>query len=552
MIPSRRSLEKRVERVERMLADVHAQLGLPQAGAEPRSGEGAEAPEGPDRWAHEGEQWMGRVGIGLLFLGLVYLFNYSIEQGWITPAVRVAAGLAIGGALLALGLRLEAGRPSYSRILLAGALAVFYVTGFAAFQLYALVSHAGAFAYMSAVTLLGLWLARRQDHPSLAIVGALGGFATPFLLRSGAEPVVELTVYASLVIGWTAVLYALRGWRTLVWTYLAGGLAVLAVAASSAVGGERWVVQGGLALAWLLGDALPFAREAARPGAHAGERRWRLPLTLELRALGVGATTTVLLLTDRMWELADPVSGALFLAAAALHAAIGRFAEARPNAVGRTSLAVAAALCAEGTFLLLDDPLVVAALAAEAYLFVRLARQRRWSGLRWVGHAVFAYLALDFVEGAIRGPRVAFDPLALFQLLGIALALAASLHLWRRSTAWTYRVVCHLLLLAWLAVEIEPLPVGTGMVTVAWGSYGAALLVLALRPREGRRDPGLQLVAYSALALTVLKLLTLDLARVDVVWRILLFLGLGAAFLGLSFLFKRGEGMEGREGTEAA
>lgn len=35
------------------------------------------------------------------------------------------------------------------------------------------------------------------------------------------------------------------------------------------------------------------------------------------------------------------------------------------------------------------------------------------------------------------------------------------------------------------------------------------------------------------------KLLVVDMAQVDVIWRILLFMGFGAAFLGLSYLIKR-------------
>ena len=44
----------------------------------------------------ESEYWLNKIGIGLLLLGVAFLFKYSIDQGWITPAVRVGFGLAIG------------------------------------------------------------------------------------------------------------------------------------------------------------------------------------------------------------------------------------------------------------------------------------------------------------------------------------------------------------------------------------------------------------------------------------------------------------------------
>ncbi|MBV9773588.1 MAG: DUF2339 domain-containing protein, partial [Gemmatimonadetes bacterium] len=278
------SLEERVARLERMVAELHAQLAsrpapVPSVPVPSVPEPLAPAPEDRTRpsparddvaaapraaraevWAHHSEQWLGRVGLGLLFLGLVYLFNYSIEQGWITPVVRVAVGLLIGSVLLAFGLRLERTRRSYSQLLLAGALAVFYVTGFAASQLYLLVSYGVALAFMTGVMVLGLTLARRQDHPSLASLGALGGLATPLLLHRESAAVVELSVYGALVVVWTGALYWLRGWPSLLWTYAVGGVAALSIAAEHATGGERWIVQGSLLLTWALGAVMPFVR----------------------------------------------------------------------------------------------------------------------------------------------------------------------------------------------------------------------------------------------------------------------------------------------------
>ena len=69
----------------------------------------------------ESEYWLNKIGIGLLLLGVVFLFKYSIDQGWITPAVRVGFGLAIGIILLAVGLRLHSSRRHFSQVLLGAA-----------------------------------------------------------------------------------------------------------------------------------------------------------------------------------------------------------------------------------------------------------------------------------------------------------------------------------------------------------------------------------------------------------------------------------------------
>ncbi|HEV2150228.1 MAG TPA: DUF2339 domain-containing protein [Longimicrobiaceae bacterium] len=558
--PRPADLEARMSRLEAAVEDLQQAVRRIEAATAPGAASPALAPavpaaaaapapvSRPEVWAHQSEQWLGRVGLGLLFLGLVYLFNFSIEQGWITPVVRVAIGLLIGGVLLGVGLRLQRTRRSYSQILLAGALAVFYVTGFAASQLYLLVSYGAAFAYMAGVMALGLVLARRQDHPSLASLGALGGFATPLLLHRESTAVVELSVYGALVVVWSGALYWLRGWPSLLWTYAVGGVAALSIAANHATGEERWVVQGSLLLIWVLGAGLPFARGIMRADRR-GQRFWGMvPLSLQLRVLGVGITSAVLFLTAEMWELRRVESGGLFLLAALLFASLAWGGTRTPNRIARAAGPVAATLLATGTFLVLEDAaLRTAVLSLEALLFVYAGSRRRLAGVEWVGHSLFGVLTLYLLADGLARQQEAFDALAFAHILQIVLMLAATR--WRSAprtgllpappqTAWVYRIAAHALFLLWLATEIGPLSSGSGWVTLAWGAYGAALILLSMRLGDGAAMVGLQLVAFSALALAVGKLVIVDLGRVPMLWRILLFMGFGGGFLGLSSVFK--------------
>jgi uncharacterized membrane protein len=43
--------------------------------------------------------WISRVGIGLLLLSVVFLFDYAVDRGWLTPPIRVAFGLLLGTSL---------------------------------------------------------------------------------------------------------------------------------------------------------------------------------------------------------------------------------------------------------------------------------------------------------------------------------------------------------------------------------------------------------------------------------------------------------------------
>ena len=41
-----------------------------------------------------GAYWLNRIGIALLLFGVLFLFKYSIDNGWLKPWIRVAFGLA--------------------------------------------------------------------------------------------------------------------------------------------------------------------------------------------------------------------------------------------------------------------------------------------------------------------------------------------------------------------------------------------------------------------------------------------------------------------------
>jgi uncharacterized membrane protein len=71
-------------------------------------------------------------------------------------------------------------------------------------------------------------------------------------------------------------------------------------------------------------------------------------------------------------------------------------------------------------------------------------------------------------------------------------------------------------------------------VTIAWGIYSAALLVLGLI-KDYRRARNLALIT---LFVVVGKLFLVDLANLEVLWRILLFMGFGGLFLFLSYYFQ--------------
>ncbi len=165
------------------------------------AGSGVAAPPPRDvlepirRWLFGGNTIV-KAGVGILFVGLAFLAKYASEHAHLPIEYRLGAiGLA-AVALLAFGWRLRVSRPDYAQVLQGGAVAVLYLTLFAAFRFYAVIDAMPAFVLMVAVAALAAALAVLQDARSLAIIGALGGFATPLdrldRLRQLRRPVLVL------------------------------------------------------------------------------------------------------------------------------------------------------------------------------------------------------------------------------------------------------------------------------------------------------------------------------------------------------------------------
>ncbi len=501
------------------------------------------------------EFWLNKVGIGLLLLGVAFLFKYSVDQGWLTPAIRCVVGLLIGAGLLGLGLRVPGQRREFGHVLLGGGIATFYITGFAAFQWYDLIAYPWALLFMSGVTALAFALAVRRDAVALAVIGALGGFGTPFVLHNGAGSVTGLIAYVSMLLAGIGAIYLFRGWRSLWATAFAGGWTVIVLAAWD-LGfrsplRDQWAVQVGILVAVAALWAVPALREVLRarnpqrwPRPSLGALERALPaLPTERAPLHVLLSTALLpfialAMTQWVWGLREQNWGVLFLLAATIYGVVGALLVGR---VADTWLVhghafVGALLTATGAVLLLDGDALLVTLAAQALVLLLLGRRWNYRGLTVIGHGLWVVLGvwlLDLLSGDVNGLAL-FNGAALGQLTVIGLAGAASFTLRQRRYAWVYRILAYGALLAWFGRELAVLPNGNGYVSVAWGAMGIVTLVTGLR-RDLR---ALRVLGTGTLALVVAKLFLVDLVEVEALWRILLFIGFGAVFLLLSYFLQ--------------
>ena len=177
-------------------------------------------PPGPDplapikRWLFGGNTIV-KAGVGILFIGLAFLAKFASEHVQVPVEVRLAIIAAVAIVLLAIGWRLRHRRPGYAHVLQGGAVAVLYLTLFVAFRFYGVLAVGPVFGLMVLVAALAAALAVLQDARPLAVIGALGGFATPLLVSTGSGNYVALfTYYLVLDLGIAAVAWH-RTWRSL-------------------------------------------------------------------------------------------------------------------------------------------------------------------------------------------------------------------------------------------------------------------------------------------------------------------------------------------------
>jgi len=166
------------------------------------------------------EQWLGIRGAALmgavvLALAGLYFFKYSIDHGWISPAVRVILGTVTGLACLG-GAEILRRRGYFNGAdaLAGGGIVILYAAFWAAHVMYGLINAVVAFGLMALLTAGCVALSAWRSTQVVAIIGLFGGFLTPWFV-SGVESTLGLFGYLLILDAGIVGLAIRRKWPRL-------------------------------------------------------------------------------------------------------------------------------------------------------------------------------------------------------------------------------------------------------------------------------------------------------------------------------------------------
>ncbi len=171
-----------------------------------------------------GAAWLG--GIALAIAGTLFA-KYSIENGLIGPTLRIILLTLMGlGALVGSEFFLRPRFEVTANAACGAGIAILYTAFYSAHGLYDLLPMAPTFGLMLLTTVTAALLSLRYNSIYIAMLGLVGGFATPLALSTGQDRPIGLFAYVLLLnfgFLWVAIQ---RKWHKLLAVCLAATLLI--------------------------------------------------------------------------------------------------------------------------------------------------------------------------------------------------------------------------------------------------------------------------------------------------------------------------------------
>lgn len=502
-----------------------------------------------------GGQWLNRVGIIAVLVGLSYFLKLAFENNWIGPATQVLIGIAAGLGLLLWSERFRSkGYAGFAYSLKAVSFGSLYLSLWAASQYYHLVPPTVTFIGMVLVTLTSAALSLRQNAELLAAFALVGGFLTPVLISTGQNHEFALCCYLALLDLGTLWITGIRRWyRVLLGAYL--GTAILAGAWAVTYYTETqqiptfWFAT----FFFVLFLAAPFLELKNPVGS---EMQNVIVATAVLNACGYFAALYLMLDLHARSELV-----LVLMAVAVVYFVCARYFERRRASLfASIHLALAVGFLTVALPIEFNGPALTLGWLVEACVLIWRSHAERSRLLRGLGVAA---MALGITRLALIDSDT-YQPLILNTRFGLYVLAIASLALLayyargeggeeNRKAAAVAVVALNVLALVALHFEVidyfRPAPMqrlGPAQwstlhiardftYSAIWMLYGGALMLIGF----WKRSAFLRWQAIVLLTLTAAKVFFYDVSALERGYRIVAFIVLGGILLAVSFFYQR-------------
>lgn len=538
--------------------------------------------------------WLARAGAVLTIVAVILLYQYAVVHGWITPWVRVLTGALIGAGLMYWGRKMpraSADDPApvaLRELMMGSALAVWYITAYAVSARYHLIPLSVSRYVFLILSVAGGALSLKERRSGLALIAVTAGFLGPLFLADASPAAYDYALYIAVLGALSLILYLMRGWQSVLWiSFFAAStslaipvfysqgflLTVLGIALATAyvmapmlrrslvaTGSDRYTepVRSLLATNFLndAGKFLKFFSPAA--GALDSVSVWVITLAAPLAGIS---------LLSRAWPtVIDAVWGAIEVVLAVvayrtcksatdenseithLHG-VASLVWGTFGAVGIVQSLITTSVIDHGT-------IALGLVALTAILAIVSLREPRFVAvvavaivMAGVAVMVVSFSEISFINTPVTLPgqdhiKVAFS---LAELMAVGAGVIAWRDLRRRGKGGDS--VNALILLCYGALLLLDARVlghiWRPLVTASFAVAGTTLLFVSRK----EDNKVIRAVGGATLALVMFRLFFVDMNGVDTLWRVLLFLGIGALFLFTSRQLQSGRRQATQEST---
>lgn len=482
-----------------------------------------------------GRNWFAIIGAIALALGAAFFLRLAFENNWIGETGRVLMGLVGGLILLGAGEYTARRIPRWSQPVTGGGISILYLSIYAAFGFYQLISPIAALAFLLLVVAIAGLLAIRYESITIALMGIAGAFLTPLLLGRDMEDQRFVLLGYLLVVDLGILGVAtFRNWRWFTLLGMVGTYLLFAGWIDTIPNDELLLAQVGISAAFLIfvGATTLFHIVWRRP-----------PQPFDMALMTVNAVAFYATTFGLMWAEYEIWFGLISLLLAVFYGAVGYASIKRsgaPPEIALYSLATALLFLTIAAPLQLTGNWITVAWAAEGAILVwvgfTVASDRvRMFALGVFAIAVFRLLAFDTFWLEIRDFEIFVNDRFPTFVIGIAAFYVATfLYRKRRASAseWERHIdgllmVSANLLTVWiLTAEVfsfyerraletlvfeyrdDARNAQVSAITVTWALYAMGLIAVAF----ARRIMFLRWLSIGLIGLVVAKFILFDTA----------------------------------------